>query len=324
MAGYPLLPLHPGFRGPSGEQGQILLDGIVVRVTLFAGKSDDEADWHIYIRTDNPNVQQTLGPHLRANGVAVDDLDLCRFYCELMVTDRHRNPPFDEFFDSADFTKPFRLSKPGSARPAWDLGLIAGNNQGETQDFSCNSKLFRDGGRAYLQGPFVNDEAHGTLLEIHPLDSIAFAMDATGKTIAGKKGDADWPKRKITWRVAWFGNSSFHRINGESYMKQERTTTWFLELPGEADDSPTFPGHHPPGSILFPSLETKPIELWDGRDNVMYNSRGVESIDEAEFAVDPRDGRSKLKVSATMKVPNTRGGIIVREYVVEFKPPVNA
>lgn len=317
MAGYPLLPLHPGFRGPSGEQGQILIDGIVNKVTLFAGRSDDEADWHIYIRTDNPNVQQTLVPHLRSNGIEPGEFGLCVCYCELMVTDRHRNPVFDEFFDSADLTKPFRLSKAGSAHPAWDLSLIAGDNQGESQDFSCNSKLFRDGGRVYLQGPFVNDEAHGTLIEIHPLDSIAFAMDTTGKTVAVKKGSTGWPKRKVTWRVAWFGNSSFHRINGESYMKQPRKTTWFLDLPGDFRDTPTLPVFT--GNL---TIKTNPIELWDGRDNDMYDSRGVQVIDEARLAADPKDGRTRLRVSATMDVPNTRGGLIVRDYVVEFKPLV--
>jgi hypothetical protein len=56
MSDYPLLPIHPDFRGPSGEQGQILLDSIVFKVSLFHGKIDDEADWHVYIRLDNPTV----------------------------------------------------------------------------------------------------------------------------------------------------------------------------------------------------------------------------------------------------------------------------
>lgn len=323
MAKYPLLPIHPDFLGPSGEQGQILLDGIVIRVSLFHGRIDDEADWHVYIRLDNPTVARTLGPHLRSNGIEVDDFSLCKIYCELMVIDRHRNPLFDEFFDSADLTAPLRLSKPGSAHPAWDLGLFAGDNQGTNHDFSCFSRLFRDGGRVYLQGPFVNDKEHGIRLEIHPLDSIAFAMNASGKTLAGRRSDAEWPSHEVHWRVAWFGNSSFHRINDEAYMQKPRTTTWFLELPGELDDIPPNVLNTTPSFANF-SITTKDVELWDGRDDTMYLSRGVASIDTAELGVDPRDNRIKLRVSATMKEPDKRGGIIVRDYTLKVSQQVIA
>lgn len=237
MAGYPLLPIPPAFRSPSGEEGQILLDGICMRISLFHGRVDDEADWHVYIDPD-PSVWQTLGPFLRERGVEVANNDLGVLYCELMVVDRHRNPLFDEFFDSADVTLPFRLSKAGSEHPAWDLGLFASDNQGKDHDFSKHSQLVKDGGRVYLQGPFVNDAGHDTRVEMHPLDSIAFAMDKAGKTIAARPGQAGWPERYVKWRVAAFANSSFHRINNEAYLKKERTTTWFLDLPGAANGTP--------------------------------------------------------------------------------------
>src|SRR5205814_8486874 len=46
---------------------------------------------------------------------------------------------------------------------------------------------------------------------------------------------ATWPGRLVTWRVAAFTNSTFHRINNADYLKKERTTTWYLPLLGEAD-----------------------------------------------------------------------------------------
>lgn len=321
MSKYPLLPVHPDFQSPSGEQGQILLDGIVMRISLYHGKIADEADWHVYIDPD-PSVWQTLGPHLRSSGIEIWNNDLDVFYCELMVTDRHRNETFDEFFDSADLTAPFRLSKPGSTHPAWDMGLFAGDNQGINHDFSNNSRLVTDGGRAYLQGAFVNDEDHGTRIEIHPLDSIAFAMDASGKTISEKRRDPNWPMREVRWRVAWFGNSSFHRINDEPYMQKERTTTWFLDLPGEVnDEAPRWQIGGPITLVNF-SLETIAVELWDGQDDVMYDRRGVVSIDSPELRVDPRDNRVKLRVSATMEEPDKRGGLVVRDYVLKVSQQV--
>ena len=309
MGDYPLLPIPPAYRSPSGERGQILLDGLAMKVSLFHGKVDDEADWHVYI-DPQPSVWQTLGAYLRERGTQVSNADLGVMYCELMVCDRHRNPLFDEFFDSADVTLAFRLSKPGSQHPAWDLGLYAGDHQGTNHDFSRYSRLVRDSGRVYLQGAFVNDAAHGTRVEIHPLDSIAFAMDSAGRTLPDRWGEPGWPRRYVKWRVVVFANSKFHRINGENYMKKERTTTWYLDLPGDAGTGgPT----SLPTSVTVEEIRQP---LWDGKEEAWYTSRRVKSFAPWALAADPRDGRKKLKVSATMKIPDTRGGLVVRDYIV--------
>ena len=303
-AGYPPLPFPPVYQGPSGEVGQILLDGIVMTILLRHGSSDDEADWKVYIDPD-PAVWQALGPHLRSNGTEVRNDKLGVFYSELMVIDRHRD---DQVFDSADLTLPFRLSLPGSVHPAWDLGLFAGDNQGTNHDFSGGSQLVSDGGRAYLQGAFVNDKFHGTRVEIHPLDSIAYSMDESGKTLSAKKGQAGWPDDFVKWRVAVFTNSNLHRgITGEDYLKRERTTTWFLDLPGNAGPHATV------------KVDEQPQQLWDGEAEAFYESRGVSSFPEGELAIDPRDGERKLRVNATMEVPDNKGGIVVRDYGIRAR-----
>jgi hypothetical protein len=195
---YPLLPVDPAYRSPSNAPGQILLDGIVKNIRLFHGSSDEEADWHVYI---DPafSTSRTLQSYLAARGINAPIAALDPIYSEVMVTDRHRRTWFDEFYYSGDVTRIYRLSKPGSAHAAWDLGLIAMNDQGVTHDFSTYSRLVADGGRAYLQGPFVQDDAHDqeVTIEIHPLESMAFAMDETLRTLAAKYGEPGWPARYV-------------------------------------------------------------------------------------------------------------------------------
>jgi hypothetical protein len=307
MGGYAPLPVPPAYQGPSGQVGQILLDGIVSRVSLFHDSSDDELDWHVYI-----------DPHPSDWPV--------RMYCELMVVDKREffgpSGVFDKRFFSADVTLPFHLSRPGSEHPAWDLSLLAQADQGENKTFSEFSRLV--GGRAYLQGPYVNDENHDTLVEIHPLDSIAFAMDESESPLSSKWGLIGWPVSFVRWRIAVFTNSTFHRIADEDYLNHPRMTTWLLDLPGLAN-----PGSHGVHSTFaLPvaiDVEQQPLQLWNGDTETFYGSRGVTSISQPEITVDPRDGRKKLKVSVVMAEPGELGGIIVRDYLIRVRrqdPPV--
>lgn len=301
MAGYSRLPVPPAYQGSSGEKGQIQLDGIATKVEVFHGRVDDEADWHVFINPDD------------------DDWPV-EMYCEVMVLDDYSKPTFgDDKFYSADFTLPFRLVKPGSAHPAWDLGKEAIDSQGHSLDCSQYSRLVEHAGRVYLQGPYVNDEAHDTRVEIHPLDSIAFAIDSSSQTISARPGDADWPSDFVRWRVAAFANSSLHRINDENFVQRRRTTTWFLDPPGRPPTSrrrPVFDAE------IFTTLEVdeEPRALWNGDTEAMYAERRVAAISPPQFSEDPRDGRTKVRVSITMEEPDSHGGIVVRDYLIRRVP----
>jgi hypothetical protein len=349
LAQYPLLPVHPSYRGPSGEPGQIILAGAVKKVTFFHGGVDDEADWHVYIDLE-PKATTDLHSYLWGRGYTFinnndcnkkEDCNLDTIYSEVMVCDRHRSTSTDEFFYSADVTLPFLLSDPEKPKvllgdllsewkvghPAWNLGLIVMHSQGiiegSSRDFSEYSQL--DGGRALLQGAFVEDGAHRVcippllscdkahaktmVLEIHPLDSIAFAMNEAGGTIPAKRGQPGWPTRYVKWRVAFFTNSKYHRIDGESYLKKERTTTWYLDLPEDAYNSWG-------ASNVTIDFQDQRQQLWDGSRNSWYALRGVKSYAEPSIVIDPKDGKKKLKVSATMNIPDNWGGRMVHDYVI--------
>lgn len=305
-ADYTPLPVHPRYAGPSGERGQIQLDGLVTKVSLFHGRSADEADWHVYLDM-SPETAMDLAGYLRAQGAQVNASHLACLYSEVMTLDKYKKGWFDDKFYSADFTFSFLLSKPGSAHPAWDLGVVAVNDQGDNHDFTNYSRLY--GARVYLQGAFVNDDEHGTLLEIHPLDSIAFAMDSSGIPLSAKRNDQGWPATFVKWRVGVFANSSHHRINDESYVNKERTTTWFLDLPRDAIGG----GPATPGNITV--LEERQ-QLWNGGNDSWYSGRRWKSLVPWTIAVDPKDGRKKLKVTTTMLTPDKWGGIIVRDYTI--------
>jgi hypothetical protein len=310
--GYPALAVPPAYAGPAGESGQILLDGIVKKVSVFHGRSADEADWHVYI--DIPvEASRDLSSYLRPQGVIVSADKLDVIYSEIMSLDKYDRGWFDDKFYSADFTPAFLLAT-GSAHPAWDLGKFAVNNQGTNHDFSTYSKLWQF--RVYLQGALVNDSAHGTLVEIHPLDSIAFAMNSSGVPISQKRGQSGWPLVYVRWRVAVFANSNFHRITGESYVKKERTTTWFLDLPANAvAGGPTTPGNI--------TVTEQRVQLWDGGHNNWYSGRRWKTLVPSSIAVDPKDGRKKLKVTTTMLEPDKFGGIVVRDYIIQVNRVVN-
>ena len=329
MSDYRVLPIPPNMRGPSGEGSQIQVDGVVSRVSLFHGRADEELDWHVYITMDSSAASQ-IEQHLRANGQSVAGEDESRIYFELMlVDDWHRRavtwPPwqasFQRRYDTADLTRPLRLVKAGSSHAAFEIAEPIANEPGKNVTISDNSLLFQHRGRVYMQGLFVRDVGHSPgNLEIHPPDSIAYAIDEDGRTLSATNRDDGWPARTVRWRVAWFANSAHHRVSGETPLKQERTTTWFLPLPGRVGDSPFPPA--PPTNLQSFEITTTPLQLWDHKTDTFYDSRGVRTIEEAQIAVDPRDNRRKLRVSATMAVAGNRGGIIVRDYLVRVKPDV--
>lgn len=308
FASYPALPVPPKYAGNSGERGQILVDGIVTKVTLLHGSSDDEADWHVFIDISQ-EASYELAWYLRARNIPVDETMLDVLYSELMTLDKYSRSWWDDKFYPADFTSCWLLSKPGSTHPAWDLGVFAVNNQGSVHDFSSYSKLIR--ARAYLQGSFVNDTAHGpVVIEIHPLDSISFAMDINGTPIAAKRGQPGWPTDYVRWRVGVFANSSFHRINNESYVNKERTTTWYLDLPTKAIAG----GATTPGNI---TVTEERQSLWHGGWNNWYSGSRWKTLVPWTIAKDPKDGRKKLKVTTTMWTPDKFGGIIVRDFIIK-------
>ncbi|MGH7773677.1 MAG: hypothetical protein ACREQA_15740 [Candidatus Binatia bacterium] len=324
---YPLLPIPPSLRGPSGEPGQILLDGKATKITLYHGfytefLQDRELDWHVHIVLPK-STKDTLIAHLRAaTGCNVTDKDLEDFSSEHMVLDSPNEFVDDQApprlgYRSADVSLPLRLR--GSEHPAWDLGLIAARHSHEGKDFTKYSRLRTDSGYVYLQGAFVNDAYHGPKLEIHPLDSIAYALDAEEKIIPGKPyiaktipvkyGQEGWPNKSVRWRVAVFTNSNLHRINKCSYLQKERTTTWYLDLPSDAYSNQ---------SGRAKKVNVVPIrhKLWNGVQRAWYESRGVKSIVRT-LKKDPRDGRMKLKIIVTMKAPDKLGGMWVCDFLIQ-------
>lgn len=310
---YPVLSVPPSLRGPSGEPGQILLEGTAKKISLYHGfytefLQDRELDWHVHIDVPN-STKQTLITHLQATGCNITSKNLEDMYCELMVLDSPKTFGDDPAtrllgYRSADVSLPFGLR--GSVHPAWDLGLIAARHQHIGQDFSKYSRLCTDAGYVYLQGAFVNDAYHDVQLEIHPLDSIAYAIDKYQKTISVKYGHKDWPTNFVRWRVAAFTNSTLHRINKCSYLQKERTTTWYLDLPSDYYNQSKTPRLK---SLL-------PGKLWNGVSKANYDHRGVKSFTH-NLETDPRDGRKKLKISVTMKPPDDLGGIFVRDYFIQ-------
>lgn len=308
---YPPIAVPSRYAG-SGEPGQILLDGLAHKVALYYGWHDDELDWHVYLDV-TAEVYRDLIAHLRGQHLDVESCDF-EVYSEVMTLDKYKKPWIgtDKFY-SADFTSSFLLSKPGSAHPAWDFGLEAMFLAGNELNFCRYSGLI--GARVYLQGPLVNDAEHGTRVEIHPLDSIAFAMDASGAPISARRGDANWPRTFVKWRVGVFANSKLHRINKQSYVNKERTTTWYLDLPSEAQ------GGGPATSGNVTVVEERQ-QLWDGGHNVWYSGRRWKTLAPWTIAVDPSDGRKKLKVTTTMLTPDKFGGIIVRDYTIQVNPIV--
>lgn len=330
MSDYRVLPIPAEFRGPSGEPHQVQLNGRVRKVSLFHGRADEEFDWHIYFSLPF-DMARRMQQFLRENGESIADEDVAEPYCELMIIDDwHRRgitwPPWQASlqrkYDTADLTRPLRLIKSGSNHAAYDLGREVADEPGENKDLSESSRLYLHRGRIYIQGLLVADVGHSPhKLEIHPPDSIAFAIGDESRTLNETEFDATWPAKTIRWRVAWFGNSAHHRVNNELPLKQRRTTTWYLPLPGRVEDAP-FPPRPPTVPFTHYDITTEEIPLWNSKTDEWYDRRGVSAIEEARLEIDPRDNRQKLRVNATMEVPGNRGGLIVRDYVVQLRPDV--
>ena len=328
---YSPLPIHQDFRSRSGEPGQIELSGTASEIEVFHGGTDDELDWSISIRLD-AGQRHTLFNHLlehAANakiahadqpnsptGTPLTEGELEHIHCEWMVLDGYDNSLFDEKFFSADLTRTLMLQK-----KAWDISAEAAQKQGITGakvSATLDSLLCATNAYVRLQGAFVNDLAHRFRVEIHPLDSLAYALDAQGRPLSATPDDLTrWPPTIVTWRVAAFTNSSFHRINEADYIQKERTSTWYLPLPGSA----RLPGFSTTVSASFPNF-TNEARGRPGMDDLrqtpddQYRDYGVR-IQTFAIETDPLDGVRKLRVTVTMRPASDRwGGMFLGEYTL--------
>lgn len=315
IKGYPALQVPDEFKSPSGEEGQILLSGPCIMVEFFHGESDDEADWHWFIDID-PKVEDKLYKSMMGDNALSDyrsNIQMSKLdsiYAELMVTARHLNIDNDEFFYPVDFDLPFMFRNGNDEHPSYHLSLPEIEQfQGLPKtDLSAYSALVQKRAFIYLQGAFVNDAAHDFKPEIHPLDAIAFALDDNGDPLSATVASgSSWPKKELTWRVCFFANSGYHRINDEPYLERERTTTWYLDLPSDAYDDFR-------ASVVKVHAEQR--NLWLQHQGYYFTDLNVKDGPDWELAVDPKDGRKKLKVTATMNVPDKFGGIVVTDYAV--------
>jgi hypothetical protein len=313
FANYPPLPIPNRLRAPAREATQIQLVGEARQVTLFHGQIDDELDWHVYLSI-SPEDRRTLTRHLRAHARgagSVTERDLDQPYCELMVLDALREPFIgDDRFFSADVRRAFALP-----RAAWDYSETAGDEQGDSIDLTGDSRLTVNGAKVLLQGCFVNDVAHGLQPELHPLDSIAYALDEQDRPLRIGPDDPAWPESIVTWRVAAFTNSTVHRIGSADYVRQERRVTWFLDLPSRARPprvtiETTYPGFVNRGRGAEDVDDRRPTADED------YESDG-KIADSARLERDPRDGITRLRVDVRMAAPDRWGGMFLAEYTVQ-------
>jgi len=313
-------------RSPSREEAQIIVDGIASKVKLFMGKSDWELDWHVYL-----NLDEQVKARLRTAG----PLPASGLYSELMGIDRWEDEIVGRQWWSSDMDGVFSLRWPlpnghpdaetASEHWSWEANDNQGTNitVADTSVPSSRSNSAIVGSRVYLQGPLVIDMPLDTddhnLLEIHPLDSIAYARDANGATLSTRPTDASWPNTTVQWRVAVTTNGGFHRINSCDFLRKARTTVWYLALPRAA----SLPG-------MFTSVTGRAPGLWHAPSNSRYTGRGVKSVtvepqadgarlSHTAFPVDPVDGRHKLRVSVTMDQPDDWGGIFLHDYTMRSR-----
>lgn len=323
---YQKMPVPLEHRAPSGEEAQILIDGIAERVTLFMGQTDWELDWHIYPRLD-ASVRDQLA--------RIGTLNHDTLFCEFMVVDDSHDETFGgRTWYSADMDPVLLLRPvPGedtvTASEHWShvaadaRGAFGGDNvevadidNAETRDHAGII-----GGRVYLQGAFVNDDDH---LEIHPLDSIAYAREAISDEVLAAKptdddGQDEWPVTSVKWRVAAVTNAGGHRVNNCDFLRKRRTTVWYLDLPSAARSAdasivvteatpgflyPAIQHVHLPGSELPPArrIADRQVASIDVQPSPDGRCRSRE-----EFPVDPTDPHDepwpKLKVTITMEEP---------------------
>ena len=305
---YPPLPFPPKMRG-AAETGQMILKGKVKSVEVFHGGIADELDWHVYIEPEETMRTELVGhlqDHAQRGGEVKDDA-LRKAYCEWMVLDGIAGGGAfnSDVFFSADVTRVLALDN-----SAWSEGVAAARHEGGDNEIA-SSQLTRSATNVYLQGAFVNDAAHGMKPEIHPLDSIAYAVDDQKRPLPGT---ARLPTRRLTWRVAVFSNSTVHRIGSTEYVRKTRTTTWYLPLPGFARPSSRVTTEH----LDFDNHGQRVgKELDDGRrtrEN-RYADYGVVGSG-AKIVHDPATRRLSLKVTVTMKSPDAWGGMFLADYTV--------
>jgi hypothetical protein len=310
LKSYPPLVFPPEMRGPHREPGQILLSGTVSELELIHGLSSDELDWHIYITLD-PGVRNRLEGHLATHYGDPPTLD--RVYSELTVLDLYSKGGYDRFY-SADLTTILGLSP-----SAWEWSAETSKWHGQKIPVS-GSTLHN--AWIWLQGAFVCDLNHGFQVEIHPLDSLAYALDEHGP-IKVPPSHAAWPRRELTWRVAAFSNSSLHRINKADYLKRPRTSTWYLPLPTNV----TLPVQQQVTvTARFPGFANKSYQDHEvaggGRyprpTSEHYQDYGVQVQPTHEVVKDPRapEDPPRLRVSLAMAEPDEWGGMFLAEYKV--------
>ncbi|MET0195717.1 MAG: hypothetical protein ABW364_00675 [Rhodococcus fascians] len=320
-ANYLKMPVPADLRSPSREEAQIAVDGVAEKVTLFMGKSDWELDWHIHPRLDEQVMTQ-----LQAVGRLRGTL-----FCEWMGVDRWEDELLGRQWWSSDMDGILSLRWPlpdarsGAETASEHWSLVEDDNQGGSAEIvaDINNTAKRGnarivGGRVYLQGAFVMDDPNDTddhaHLEIHPLDSVAYAMDGDGAVLAQRGTDTSWPRSTVVWRVGVITNAGFHRINGCGFLERDRTTVWYLDLPTLAG-LPTI-------SVRVDDSEPG---FWHSPSNSRYTGRGIRDVDVqprpdgsdrdiSAFPIDPSDGRRKLRVEVTMARPDDWGGLFLRDY----------
>ena len=193
---YPPLPMPQQYRGPSGQPGQVELHGTAASLSVFHGGVDDELDWHIHLRLGELD-RHVLYRHFIEHGKGAQTANfvplngfgplredqLSEISCEWMVLDAWQNMKSDEKFYSADVTSALRLQE-----SAWSISWRVA----EEQDLFGASETVRSGLTnmpVRVQGALVNDIEYRFKVEIHPLDSVAYAMAPTG----ARSIDADRP-----------------------------------------------------------------------------------------------------------------------------------
>ena len=203
------------------------------------GSPTGSFDWHIFPRLDEPVVTRLQ---------AVGQLRGTLLFCEWMGVDRWEDEILGRQWWSSDMDRILSLRWPlpdarsGAETASEHWSLVEDDNQGGSAEIvaDINNAAKRGnarivGGRVYLQGAFVMDDPTDTdehaHLEIHPLDSVAYALDGDGTVLAQRGTDTSWPRSTVVWRVGVVTNAGFHRINGCSFLEQDRTTVWYLDLP---------------------------------------------------------------------------------------------
>lgn len=322
-ANYLKRPVPPELRSPSREEAQIQVDGLVDRITLFMGRRDWELDWHVY---------PVLDAAVAARLAQVGTLKKGELFCEFMGIDRWEDEVIGRQWWSSDMDGilslrwPVTNPKKGAETASAHWSLVEDDHQGGHGEVVAKAgESTRDnaaivGKRVYLQGAFVmdaptdtDDHAH---LEIHPLDSIAYARDGRGEVLSARGTDPGWPRATVVWRVGAVSNAGFHRINRCGFMTHDRTTVWYLDLPSDASFptsgvrvTATAPGFwHFPSDTRFTSRGVRRVQVDPSPDGTR---RGI-----GAFPMDPRDGRRKLRVEVTMRRPDDWGGLYLNDFRV--------